>query len=495
MYNTFVKPIDAILNRFTMYRVVLYGLIGVLIIAVVLAAVGVLGVSALGLLGTTTILIGGCYAANKVLSWTFRAPTNSESWLISALILACILPQVDSVGDAGLVLLCAVIAMASKFVLRFHGSHIFNPVAAGAAVMSATGLMAVTWWIATPYMAPFTAILALVILRKIRNFRLFFAFAAAAITTMIYVGLSLQDQPLSEILELAIVSWPIIFMGSVMITEPSTMPPTRFYQLLFASLVGVLFASQLQVGSFSMSPEVALVAGNLFTLAVAPSYGALVRLREVQTLAPNIYGLTFDKPRNLRFMPGQYLEWTLPHQKADSRGNRRLFSIASSPTEDVLRIGVKTYQPSSSYKQALVTLKPGAFIRLAHVAGSFTLPASVHQPIVCIAGGIGVTPFRSMLQHMIDTKTERDVTLYYTAAHQEDFVYVDVIESAKRYGLQPNLIVGPLQPDHLSARAEQLRQSTVYISGPDAFVTHCKQMLIELGVPRRSIHTDHFTGY
>ena len=49
MYNTFVKPIDAILNRFTMYRVVLYGLIGVLIIAVVLAAVGVLGVSALGL--------------------------------------------------------------------------------------------------------------------------------------------------------------------------------------------------------------------------------------------------------------------------------------------------------------------------------------------------------------------------------------------------------------------------------------------------------------
>ena len=79
MYNTFVKPIDAILNRFTMYRVVLYGLIGVLIIAVVLAAVGVLGVSALGLLGTTTILIGGCYAANKVLSWTFRAPTNSES--------------------------------------------------------------------------------------------------------------------------------------------------------------------------------------------------------------------------------------------------------------------------------------------------------------------------------------------------------------------------------------------------------------------------------
>lgn len=495
MYNTFVKPIDAILNRYTMYRIVVYGLTALLTIALVLASLGILGISALGLLLTTAILVAGCFVANRFLAWLFRAPANSESWLISALILACILPQVDSITDAGLVLLCGIIAMASKFVLRFRGSHIFNPTAAGAAVMSAMGLLAVTWWVATPYMAPFTAILALVILRKIRNFSVFFVFASATVATMIFVGLTTQGQSLPEILKLAVLSWPIVFMGSVMLTEPSTLPPTRYYQTIFAILAGVLFASQLQFGSFSMSPEAALVIGNLFTLLAVPSCGAIVRLREVQLLAPHIYSLTFERPPGIRFLPGQYLEWTLPHKHADSRGNRRLFSIASSPTEDVLRIGVKTYDPSSTFKQALVGLEPGMPIRLAHVAGSFTLPTSKARPITLIAGGIGVTPFRSMLKHMIDTGTQRDVTLFYSAARQEDFVYTDVIEAAKAFGLRAHFVVGPLDQGHLETYKDQLRHSIVYVSGPDIFVTHCKQMLLALGVPRTSVKTDHFTGY
>jgi glycine betaine catabolism B len=491
-----VRAIDSILNRFTMYRVVLYGLIGLLATAEVLAVTGAISISAAGLAATTTALVTGCYLANRLLAWLLRAAPNNESWLITGLILACLFAPSTDPRRLVLALCAGLIAMASKYVLVWRGSHVFNPAAVGAFIMSIAGLLPATWWVASPMLVPFTVLLALVALRKQRKFSLFIAFATSVVLMLLFVSGLLHDQPVTEVLKNAALSWPIIFMGSIMLTEPTTLPATRYYQILFGILVGAVFASQLHLGSVATTPQLALLIGNLFTLAFAPSMGAMLRLKYIQRLSGDIYSAVFERPaRTLAFAAGQYMEWTLPHAHVDSRGNRRTFSIASSPTEPDIHIGFRRYERSSSFKIALLALKPGQYIRAAHVTGNFTLPANPSQPLLFIAGGIGITPMRSMVQYLVDTGQQCNIIVLYFAAKTADFVYQDVLDGARAVGVTTQYIVGRPDASGVTNHVPDLLNRTVYVSGPDALVSSCKATLRGLGVPAKHIHTDHFTGY
>src|SRR5438445_4492057 len=121
--------------------------------------------------------------------------------------------------------------------------------------MSATGLLPATWWVATPYLAPFMALLALVVLRKQRKFTLFFVFALAATVLLLYTGSVLHGQAGLGVLRNAWLSWPVIFTGSIMLTEPASLPAARYYQLLYGVLVGAVFASQLHAGPIAATPQ------------------------------------------------------------------------------------------------------------------------------------------------------------------------------------------------------------------------------------------------
>jgi len=110
-----LTSIDNVLNRYTMYRVLLYGLAVLLVIAAVLGLSGAVSVSVGPLVITTTVLLASCYAANKAFSYALRIPANTESWLISALILACILPPADSVSKVLYAALAGILAMASRW--------------------------------------------------------------------------------------------------------------------------------------------------------------------------------------------------------------------------------------------------------------------------------------------------------------------------------------------------------------------------------------------
>src|SRR5690606_21264831 len=116
-------------------------------------------------------------------------------------------------------------------------------------------------------------------------------------------------------------------------------------------------------------------------------------LKEKRKLGPNMREFVFTPNRPPSFKPGQYMEWTVPPIGADSRGNRRTFTIASSPTEPDVRLGVRFYERPSTFKRTLSQLVPGQTIMAGHIAGDFVLPADASQKLVFIASGIGITPF------------------------------------------------------------------------------------------------------
>ena len=97
------------------------------------------------------------------------------------------------------------------------------------------------------------------------------------------------------------------------------------------ALVGFLFSSSIHIVSVYSTPELALLAGNIFAYAVSPKHKFILELKEKILVASDVYDFVFKSDHKLKFKHGQYLEWTLGHDGQDARGIRRYFSIASSP--------------------------------------------------------------------------------------------------------------------------------------------------------------------
>jgi ferredoxin-NADP reductase len=291
-----------------------------------------------------------------------------------------------------------------------------------------------------------------------------------------------------------------------MLTEPLTSPTTRLLRLCFAGLIGFLCAPSIHIGSFYFTPELALIVGNLFAYAVGPRGRLVLTLDRVEEVAADTYDFVFSLPRKLGFRAGQYLEWTLGLERPDSRGNRRYFTIASAPTEDCLRLGVRFYQDSSAFKRALAGLVPGDTILASQLAGNFTLPSNPATKLVFIAGGIGITPFRSMLQYLLDRQEARPIVVLYGTERQEDIAYRDVLDAARRelgigtvYAVAKEALRGQY-PGYIDARLVRTaipdyKERTFYISGPQAMVKAVSDKLRRMGVRRSRIKVDFFPGF
>src|SRR4029077_17308754 len=178
---------------------------------------------------------------------------------------------------------------------------------------------------------------------------------------------------------------PILFFAFVMLAEPLTTPPARTPRIVYGATVGCLFAPFLHLGQFYFTPELALLVGNVLSYLLNPKARYLLRLKARTQLAPDIYEFRFASDTKLRFQPGQYLEWTLGHSRPDSRGNRRYFTIASSADEREVRLGVEFYPEASSFKKALLAMKPGSEIVASQLAGEFVLPANTREKLVFMA--------------------------------------------------------------------------------------------------------------
>src|SRR5581483_7352248 len=214
-----------------------------------------------------------------------------------------------------------------------HKKHLFNPAAVAMFITSLAINQSASWWVGTLAMLPFVLIGGVLVIRKQCQFAVVGLMVAVACITVGALSLLGGVGSLPLTIWKTIVESPLFFFASVMFTEPLTMPPTRRLQYVYATLVGILFAPQLHVGAFYTTPESALLMGNIFSYIVSPKVRRLLQLIEKRQLTPDTYNFAFAADRPFSFRPGQYMEWTLPHPHPDTRGNRRYFTLASSPTE------------------------------------------------------------------------------------------------------------------------------------------------------------------
>src|SRR5579884_643554 len=503
-----LTTLDRALDRITMYRLALYVLGAYVVAGVALSTTGALPFTPGALLITTAFLVLMCWAANTLLSWSFDVPTNLESATITALILALIFDPAQSPDALPVLGWVAILAMASKYILALSGKHVFNPAAIAAVIASFALGQSASWWVGTASMLPVVLVGGMLLVRKVRQEEMAGVFLAAALVTVVLASV-VQRVALPRELQQLVVEAPLFFFASVMLTEPLTAPPTRRLKLLYGALVGVLFIPQIHLGPVYSTPELALALGNIFSYAVSPRQTVALTLKRKSRLAPDILDFTFTPSQRLAYAPGQYLELTLGHPHPDSRGNRRYFTLASSPTEGNVRLGVKFYREGSSFKRAMYTMDARTPLVGAHVAGDFTLPADPSRKLMFIAGGIGITPFRSMLKYLLDTGQRRDIVLLYANRMADEIVYRDVLADAQTKlgakivftltdtGALPQAwigYVGRVDERMIAAAAPDFRERTFYLSGPPDMVRAHRQALRAMGVRRDQIRTDFFPG-
>jgi ferredoxin-NADP reductase/Na+-translocating ferredoxin:NAD+ oxidoreductase RnfD subunit len=496
-----------------MYKLLLYYLIALLVIAFGLSIAGVLHFSAVWIATSTLILVIACWVINKMFAEIFHAPTNVESVYITALILALIIsPTTDGSIPTHITFLLAAsgLAMASKYILTIKKKHIFNPAAIAVALTALGPRQSANWWIGTSVMLPYVLIGGILLVRKIRRGRMVLTFfVSVLLATTIYTLLAKSG--VYTALKETLTTSAMFFLGFVMLTEPLTTPPTTKKQTWYAVLTGVIFPPQFHILSLYSTPELALVAGNVFSYIISPKTKLFPTLKQKLRISPDSVDFVFNiNKKKFAYEPGQYMEWTLPHDDTDNRGNRRYFTLASSPTEEDIRIGIKFYDKGSSYKEAMLEMKMETPIVAAQLSGDFILPKDPKQKLVFIAGGIGATPYRSMVKYLLDTNEKRDIILLYSAKTLDDFAYKGIFEQAhKELGLKVIYFITDKSTtiSHERIRASRINMEMIkkevpdyknrvfYISGTQSMVKAMQDMLVNLDVPSHQIKVDYFSGY
>jgi len=499
--NYFLNVLDAT----TMYRTVLYVLISYVIFAMIGSFFGQIFFSITDMVFSLVVLAGASLATHYLCKVISGAPANIESTIITFLILFFILDPSSEIKALAILALVSCIAITSKYILAWRKLHILNPVALATVAIGATGLTYATWWIANPWMIVPVIVGGVIITHKIRRFPLVVAtITSGLVATMI--PLALKGQANFEMGLSFFVAWPIIFFATLMVTEPLSTPAGTRNHIMYGLVVGTLSSMLFSFGPVSSSPELALLIGNIIFYFTTIRGRATLSLVEKKQIARDTWEFVFKPSFSFVYKAGQYLEWTIPHLRSDSRGIRRYFTIASAPTDKLIRVGMKTPDGGSSFKKAMEKMETRSTMYVTSLDGDFVLPKDPSTKLVFFAGGIGVTPFTSMVRYLIDTKQKRDITLFYCNNVEEDIAWVDLWKEAKSTcNITTHHVLtkpkdswsgyrGYINKEILDESGVDLEKSDFYISGPPAMVNAYKKMLQKNGVSSSRIITDFFPG-
>jgi glycine betaine catabolism B len=220
--------------------------------------------------------------------------------------------------------------------------------------------------------------------------------------------------------------------------------------------------------------------------------------------ASGIFSFYFEPEKPVRYIAGQFIELYLPHPDHDKRGVKRWFTLSSAPSDALLTITTRVRgEKGSSFKRTLNALEPGAEVTMVSPMGDFVLPKNPSIPLLFVAGGIGCTPFHSIIRELQLTGEKRNIRLLYTAHSYEEVAFRDTFEK-----LDDNFKIvlsdppkdwtgmkGQLDADTIIQVGEPGPEHYIYISGPEPMVEKLNKDLKAKGITKRHIYTDFFPGY
>ena len=239
-----------------------------------------------------------------------------------------------------------------------------------------------------------------------------------------------------------------------------------------------------------------------------PEYRAKLLSRKEVALGTLAFSL--QKPAGFEFKAGQSADLTLLNPPdTDAAGNIRTFSIVSAPSETDLTFATRLRD--TAFKRVLRNLPAGAEVKIDGPMGSFNLHKNASKPAVFLAGGIGITPFMSMLREAARQTDPHQLYLFYSNRRPEDTAFLDELTALARKNSRFHLIAtmvemekskqswtgekGFINAAMLQRHLPGLTGPIFYIAGPPAMVAAMREMLAKAGVDEDDIRTEDFPGY
>jgi len=235
-----------------------------------------------------------------------------------------------------------------------------------------------------------------------------------------------------------------------------------------------------------------------------------VRLQRREEVAHGTMAFHFDKPAGFSFRPGQAIDLILTDPAvAGKEGERHAFSIVSAPHEGELVVA--TRMRNSAYKNALARLPVGALAQVDGPFGSLTLHNKQDRAAVLIAGGIGITPFMSMLRHATHSALQQRLVLLYSNRRPEDAAFLSELQRLEGENRNFRLVAtmtqmgesrlpwmgqtGVIDEALLKRIGAELPAPIYYVAGPPAMVGSLRDALERAGVDGDDIRSEEFHGY
>ncbi len=219
-----------------------------------------------------------------------------------------------------------------------------------------------------------------------------------------------------------------------------------------------------------------------------------VTVKSQKKVARETTEVTFVRPDGFEFLAGQHLQVSLPTLNySDHKGSSRVFSICSSPrSREDLSIAVRDTR--SGHKRTLAELPRGSKVLIKGPSDFFTLPEGGKH--ILVAGGIGITPFMSMIEATLEKKGNYDITLLYANRNEESSSYLADLKklnaSSRHFHLYT--IFGQLDAHFIQEHAADSENTTWWIAGPPGMVAEVKYTLEQLRISGAKVHSEEFVG-
>lgn len=228
-----------------------------------------------------------------------------------------------------------------------------------------------------------------------------------------------------------------------------------------------------------------------------------------EIVAENTLAIYLKPMENFNYKAGQFVDLIIENAKyGDERGNRRTFSIASSPTEENLLFAMRIRD--TGFKRNLMEMNVGDKLKIFGPMGIMTLPEE-KKPLIFLSGGIGITPFRSIIKYVCDMNLSYRIYLFYSNKKLSSFAFLNELEDLSRKNENFHLIstltgerldewkgeYGRINIEMIEKYVDKstINEAIFYIAGPGKMAVSLEEMLENYGIGGDRIKKEIFTGY